>query len=190
MKRRALLAALLGFTSWAGACARPDAGPVTQQGQVTSHAPTTSGLSAPGVESGKHASIALADIFFAVNGVAQGDSVAEVRRVLGRPTRIDPARYEGIMDDWLTAWHYPGLSVEFLHGEVEYLECFGRSCRAGGGVGIGDSVDVVVAKYGEPLANFADPGLLKYAYKDRDCGLTFTLVAKRVSKIDLWCDNS
>jgi hypothetical protein len=141
-------------------------------------------------DSSRQPAATLRDLF-SVNGVARGDSLADVRRILGPPTRIDQARYEPIMDDSLTTWHYPDLSIDFLRGAVEYLECTGSSCRSGGGVRMGDSVSVVIAKHGAPLPGRTTGGdVVKYAPRDSDCGMTFSLVAKRVSRISLWCDNS
>jgi len=79
-----------------------------------------------------------------IRGVSVGMSASQVRAKLGKPTKITHG--ENDFGTW-TAFHYPGLSINFQSGTgATAIATLLRSQRTAGGVGVGSTVAAVKTK--------------------------------------------
>lgn len=133
---------------------------------------------------------ALTQRFFGLNGVIQGDSAAKVRRLLG-PAPEARIAFEKQVQDTVTTWVYPELSIGFIRGVVHDIECNRAPCATPAGIALGDSVRRVVDIYGpaDPLPS-ENLYTLLYANGRSGCGVTFVFDREVVIRIRVWCDRS
>lgn len=126
-----------------------------------------------------------------INGVSQGMSESEVRRLLGPPAATSTPFYAFMSEDSMVLWRYPGLRIEFVDHEVDRLICSGQpgACSTSNGIRVGDARARVIATYGE-AERLARPfsGLLIYHHAEVPCTMTFSLRHDTVSRIEIACE--
>ena len=122
-----------------------------------------------------------------VQGIHPGMSEDSVRKVLGDPLRSAAESGDSVPR---TTLEYPmgTLRLAGAKGVVDFL-CGGDECRTVDGVGIGDSLDVLLGVYGPtpPRGPVESPEALDYRLGTTDCNLTFTLASGRVTSLELGC---
>ena len=122
-----------------------------------------------------------------VLGVHIGMSEDSVRKLFGDPLRSGVEFADTVAQ---TALEFPMGTVRLAGGQgvVGFL-CGGDDCRTVDGVGIGDSLDVIVGAYGPtpPRGPAESPEALDYRLGVTDCNLTFTLASGRVTSLELGC---
>ena len=122
-----------------------------------------------------------------VLGIHLGMSEDSVRKVLGEPLRSGVEVVDTVAQ---TSLEFPmgTLRIAGPKGVVDFL-CGGDDCRTGDGVGIGDSLDVILGAYGPtpPRGPAESPEALDYRLGVTDCNLTFTLASGRVTSLELGC---
>ena len=122
-----------------------------------------------------------------VLGIHVGMSEDSVRKLVGDPLRT---RSESSDSTALSVLEYPmgTLRVAPVRGVVNFL-CGGDDCRTADGVGIGDSLDVILGTYGPtpPRGPMESPEAMDYRLGVTDCNLTFTLASGRVTSLELGC---
>jgi hypothetical protein len=120
-------------------------------------------------------------------GVHLGMSSDSVRQLFGDPLRSGSESGDSVA---LMVVEYPMGTIRVAAGQgvVGFL-CGGDDCRTGDGVGIGDSLDVLLAAYGPtpPRGPAESPEALDYRLGTTDCNLTFTLASGRVTSLELGC---
>lgn len=122
-----------------------------------------------------------------VLGIHLGMAEDSVRNVLGEPLRSGMEFVDTVAQ---TALEFPmgTLRIAGPKGVVDFL-CGGDDCRTVDGVGIGDSLDVILGAYGPtpPRGPAESPEALDYRLGVTDCNLTFTLASGRVTSLELGC---
>ena len=122
-----------------------------------------------------------------VLGIGAGLSVDSVKAILGAPLREGMDANDSLPN---TLLEYPMGSIRTRQqgGVVDFL-CGGDECRTAGGVGIGDSSDVLLGTYGPtpPRGPIDSPEALDYRLGQTNCNLTFTLSQGRVTSLELGC---
>lgn len=122
-----------------------------------------------------------------VLGVHVGMSEDSVRKLFGEPLRSGTEFADSVAQ---TALEFPMGTVRLVgtKGVVDFL-CGGDDCRTVDGVGIGDSLDVILGAYGPtpPRGPMESPEAMDYRLGVTDCNLTFTLSSGRVTSLELGC---
>jgi hypothetical protein len=122
-----------------------------------------------------------------VLGLRIGMPLDSVKRLLGEPLRTGTEFTDSVAR---TALEFPIGTVRIAgtNGVVDFL-CGGDDCRTQDGVGIGDSLDVILGTYGPtpPRGPAESPEALDYRLGITDCNLTFTLASGRVTSLELGC---
>ncbi len=122
-----------------------------------------------------------------VQGIHPGMSEDSVRTLLGDPLRSGTESGDSVAR---TTLEYPMGTVRLAgaRGVVDFL-CGGDDCRTADGVGIGDSLDVILGTYGPtpPRGPMESPEALDYRLGVSDCNLTFSLASGRVTALELGC---
>ncbi len=122
-----------------------------------------------------------------VLGIHIGMTEDSVRKLLGDPLRSGVEFADSAAQ---TALEFPmgTLRIAGTKGVVNFL-CGGDDCRTADGVGIGDSLDVLLGTYGPtpPRGPAESPEALDYRLGTTDCNLTFTLASGRVTSLELGC---
>lgn len=122
-----------------------------------------------------------------VLGVRIGMPVDSVKALLGQPIREGADRSDSMPE---TVLEFPmgTIRVRGAAGVVDFL-CGGDDCRTVDGVGIGDTLDVILGTYGPtpPRGPLEAPEALDYRLGPTDCNLTFTLASGRVTSLALGC---
>ena len=120
-------------------------------------------------------------------GVHVGMGEDSVRAVLGDPLRSAVEHADSVAQ---TTLEFPMGTVRIAgaKGVVDFL-CGGDECRTADGVGIGDSLDVILGAYGPtpPRGPMESPEALDFRLGITDCNLTFTLASGRVTSLELGC---
>lgn len=120
-------------------------------------------------------------------GLHLGMTEDSVRKLLGEPLRSGSENGDSVTR---TILEFPmgTLKLAGPKGVVEFL-CGGDDCRTIDGVGIGDSLDVLLGTYGPtpPRGPAESPEALDYRLGVTDCNLTFTLASGRVTSLELGC---
>jgi hypothetical protein len=122
-----------------------------------------------------------------VLGVRIGMTIDSLKAALGTPVR------EGVdLGDSVptTVLEFPMGTVKLRGGAgVVHFLCGGDDCRTMDGVGIGDTLDVILGTYGPtpPRGPLESPEALDYRLGTTDCNLTFTLASGRVTSLALGC---
>lgn len=123
----------------------------------------------------------------AILGVRLGMPQDSVRGILGEPLRTGTDFVDSVAQ---TVLEFPmgTLRIATTRGVVNFL-CGGDDCRTVEGVGIGDSLDVILGTYGPtpPRGPADSPEALDYRLGTTDCNLTFTLASGRVTSLELGC---
>lgn len=122
-----------------------------------------------------------------VLGIHLGMEEDSVRKLFGDPLRSGAESGDSVM---LSVLEYPMGTVRLVpaRGVVDFL-CGGDECRTADGVGIGDSLDVILGTYGPtpPRGPMESPEAMDYRLGMTDCNLTFTLASGRVTSLELGC---
>lgn len=120
-------------------------------------------------------------------GIRIGMPEDSIRKVLGEPLR---SAVEGADSAARTVLEFPMGTVRSAgpRGVTGFL-CGGDDCRTSDGVGIEDSLDLVLSTYGPtpPRGPAESPEALDYRLGITDCNLTFTLSSGRVTSLELGC---
>lgn len=120
-------------------------------------------------------------------GIRIGLPQDSVQGILGEPLRVGTELVDSTME---TAMEFPmgTLRIAGARGVIAFL-CGGDECRTPDGVGIGDSLDVILSAYGPtpPRGPAESPEALDYRLGSTDCNLTFTLASGRVTSLELGC---
>lgn len=123
----------------------------------------------------------------AVMGLRVAMSADTVKGILGAPLREGSELRDSTP---ITVLEYPMGTVQLRDttGVFDFL-CGGDQCATAEGVGIGDSIDVVLGTYGPtpPRGPAESPEALDYRLGADPCNLTFTVSAGRVTSIELSC---
>ena len=122
-----------------------------------------------------------------VLGIHAGMGEDSVRQLLGEPLRSGTETADSAT---VSVLEFPmgTVRVAGARGVVDFL-CGGDECRTGEGVGIGDSSDVILGRYGPtpPRGPMESPEALDYRLGVTDCNLTFTLDSGRVTSLEIGC---
>lgn len=122
-----------------------------------------------------------------VLGIHLGLGEDSVRQLLGDPLRSGSETGDSVA---LSVLEYPMGTVRIAPGRgVVDLLCGADDCRTVDGVGVGDSLDVILGSYGPtpPRGPAESPEALDYRLGVTDCNLTFTLASGRVTSLELGC---
>lgn len=122
-----------------------------------------------------------------VLGIHVGMEEDSVRKLVGDPLRSGSESSDSVV---VSVLEYPMGTLRIAPGlgVVNFL-CGGDDCRTADGVGIGDSLDVILGTYGPtpPRGPMESPEALDYRLGITDCNLTFTLASGRVTSLELGC---
>lgn len=123
-----------------------------------------------------------------VLGVRLGMPPDSVKGVLGPPVREGRDLTDSAAAVTVLEFPMGTIRVRGVAGVVDFL-CGGDDCRTVDGVGIGDTLDVVLGTYGPtpPRGPLEAPEALDYRLGTSDCNLTFTLASGRVTSLALGC---
>jgi hypothetical protein len=113
-------------------------------------------LSRPAIGQGP---LALGKSDFVVAGVQEGAAGATVRKVLGRPERVETLRHPSDPEYHVVNWHYPGIVVDLgepTRPQVRGVTLTGPRYATARGLRVGDGAERIRRLYGEPSGRYED----------------------------------
>lgn len=125
----------------------------------------------------------------AINGITIVSTEREIVSRLGTPQSVKSG-YSEVLAKPSKKFHYDGITIDVIGGDIYKLSCAARRCLTDRGVKVGDRKSKVIRVYGagdRPSAG-AERDTLIYPLRGYDSYLSFVFQNGVVTAIELWVD--